>query len=227
MSLPDQAPGEAPPPTGPAADGAPAPAIARRDLAYELDGIGPRRRAFDRAVTGGLGRLDAWFRRHWLAVVNTALGVFIGLAVAAPLMRALGLVGPSQSILLTYHYLCAQTPSHSFYLAGHQVCLCERCLAIYTSLLVGGLLLAILRDRGIAPRPLNWRGWAVAMLPMALDGGTQLFGLRESDWFLRLLTGAIFGLATAWFALPQIQDAAEPAPAYAPIPPRRTGPDPR
>jgi uncharacterized membrane protein len=56
-------------------------------------------------------------------------------------------------------------------------------------------------------RALDWRFWVLAMLPMALDGGTQLFGWRESNLGLRLLTGLIFGLATAWFLLPQIEQA--------------------
>jgi len=45
------------------------------------------------------------------------------------------------------------------------------------------------------------------LLPMALDGGTQLFGLRESNWLLRSLTGAIFGIASVWLAYPYIEDA--------------------
>jgi hypothetical protein len=52
---------------------------------------------------------------------------------------------------------------------------------------------------------------------MALDGFTQLFGLRESNLLLRLLTGCLFGLGTALFVLPQLDAAsrmgAAPAPA--------------
>ncbi len=183
---------------------------------YRLDGIGPRRQAFDRALVGTLEALDGWFRRHWLATANTVIGVFIGLAVVAPILRGFGLVGFDQAMLSTYHIFCAQTPTHSLYLGGHQICLCERCMAIYSSLLLGGLLLALFRSLGRRVAPLDWRWWIVAMLPMALDGGTQLFGWRESNLGLRFLTGAIFGLATAWFGLPQIQDAALDAPAVAP-----------
>lgn len=184
--------------------------------AFALGDIAPWRRTLNRVVVGTLNRVDLWFREHWLGAVNAGLAVFVGLAVAAPILRTMGLVGPSQAILVSYHLFCAQTPSHSFFIGGHQVCLCARCLAIFSSLLLGGLLMALLRGRTLRLPPMSWRWWLLALVPMALDGGTQLFGWRESDVFLRLLTGAIFGLATAWFALPQIEEVAGYAPAAAP-----------
>ncbi len=54
------------------------------------------------------------------------------------------------------------------------------------------------------------------MIPMALDGGTQLFGWHESNVVLRLLTGSIFGLTTAWFLFRQIDDSSQPTPRPAP-----------
>ncbi|HLY31588.1 MAG TPA: DUF2085 domain-containing protein, partial [Ktedonobacterales bacterium] len=150
---------------------------------------------------------------HWLFGVNTLLGVFIGVALLTPFGYALGWIGPSNAIFSFYHFLCAQTPSHSFYIEGYQVCLCARCLAIYTSLLAGGLLLALFRTRPQLleriPR-IGWRWWVLGMIPMALDGGTQLFGWHESNTLLRLLTGSIFGLMTAWFLFRQIDDSSQP-----------------
>jgi uncharacterized membrane protein len=148
-------------------------------------------------------------RTHWLTIVNSLLGALLGVALLTPLGYAFGLTGLSDGIFHTYRFICGQTPSHSFYIAGYQVCLCTRCMAIYGSMLIAGLTLALFRSAQI--RPLNWKFWLLAMIPMALDGGTQLFGWRESNVFLRLLTGAIFGLGTAWFLFPQIEDAARDA----------------
>ncbi len=39
---------------------------------------------------------------------------------------------------------------------------------------------------------------------MALDGFTQLFGLRESNWQLRVLTGGLFALSCVWVAFPYL-----------------------
>ena len=175
--------------------------------------ISPRRAAFSAIVTRIADTVIGGVQRHWLAGINTLLAVFIGVALLTPVGYALGWVAPSSAIFSVYHYFCAQTPYHSFYIEGYQVCLCARCLAIYTSLLAGGLLLALFRQRPqwLARLPrIGWRWWIVGMIPMALDGGTQLFGWHESNTTLRLITGIIFGLVTAWFLFPQIDDASQP-----------------
>ena len=157
---------------------------------------------------------------HWLAIINTTLAVFIGIALVTPLAFAVGLTGPASGVFDVFRVFCAQTPSHSFFIAGYQTCLCSRCLAIYTSILLAGVAIGFLRNNRQL-RALPWYVWLLGMVPMALDGFTQLFGLRESNLALRLLTGAIFGVTTAWFLLPQIEEAAnqeQPAPnpaAYA------------
>jgi uncharacterized membrane protein len=49
--------------------------------------------------------------------------------------------------------------------------------------------------------------YVLFVLPILLDGGTQLFGLRESNWLLRLITGAIFGIGTVALAYPYVENA--------------------
>jgi hypothetical protein len=64
---------------------------------------------------------------------------------------------------------------------------------------------------------------------MALDGTTQMFGWRESNWILRTVTGTLFGLGSVWFVLPLIhktlmEDLAGMAtPPAAKIPPIQEG----
>jgi uncharacterized membrane protein len=174
------------------------------DGAFELQGISSGRRLFDRAITGTLEGAAAWLARHWLLVLSVALALLMGIAVLVPVLYTLGWQELGRRIFTTYHLICAQIPSHSYFLFGYQVAMCARNLAIYGSLLAGTL--AFRSVRGWLP-PLDWRLWMATMLPMALDGGTQLFGWRESTWELRTLTGVIFGLGVCWFALPIIEDA--------------------
>lgn len=174
----------------------------REEIDALIWGISPRRQRFSRLITDFTSHISD----HWLAILNTILAVFIGVSALGPVLYALGFNGPASVLFDSYRFVCGQTPSHSFYIAGYQMCLCSRCLAIYSSLLIGGLFLAMYRRRPFFEiRPLNWKLWVLGMLPMALDGGTQLFGWHESNVYLRLLTGAIFGICTAWFVLPQIE----------------------
>jgi uncharacterized membrane protein len=89
-------------------------------------------------------------------------------------------------------------------IVGYKVAICERDIAIYGSVLLFGLLFGILR-RWI--RPLSIWFYIVFLIPMAVDGITQLIGLRESNWVLRSVTGVLFGAASVWLAYPYIEDA--------------------
>jgi uncharacterized membrane protein len=94
---------------------------------------------------------------------------------------------------------------------GYKVAICERDVAIYGSILLGGLIFGLARRAWAArarclPR-LPVKGYLLALIPLALDGGAQLAGLHESTWPLRLITGALFGLATVWLAYPYVEDA--------------------
>lgn len=194
----------------------------RAEIEAALNDISPARQAFNRRLSGVADALSGLMTLHWLAILNMILAVFMGIAFLAPVGMSLGFIGPSTRVFEFYRFVCGQTPSHSFFVAGYQVCLCSRCLAIYSSLLLCGLLLAMFRHSRTVPT-ISWRWWAIGMLPMALDGGTQAFGLHESNVYLRLLTGAIFGVMTAWYVLPQIEESTryEPAPAAAHAPPLR------
>lgn len=79
---------------------------------------------------------------------------------------------------------------------------CQRNVAIYTALVVFGLGFTLVRQR---LRPVRWRVFFLLIAPMALDGFTQLFGLRESTWELRVVTGTLFSLASVWVLYPYLE----------------------
>jgi uncharacterized membrane protein len=89
---------------------------------------------------------------------------------------------------------------------GYKAALCERDIAIYGSVALGGLVFALLRQRGKVRAP-SLKGYALFLIPIAVDGVSQLVGLRESNWWLRTVTGALFGLASVWLAYPYVEDA--------------------
>src|SRR5215211_5086927 len=100
---------------------------------------------------------------------------------------------------------------------GYKMALCERDMAIYGAIALFGILYAI---TGRRIKPLHWALWVlIGMGPIGLDGFSQLFSqmnwpwfasivpYRESTPFLRVLTGALFGLTTAWFAYPYMEES--------------------
>lgn len=139
---------------------------------------------------------------YWAHVITVLLGLLVAAAISVPFLSYFGLDSLSKPIFYSLHYVCAQIPSHSFYLFGHQLGMCARNFSIYSSMFVGSLIFVISKKRfpGIP-----WWLWLLMLLPMAWDGTTQMFGLRESDWILRLVTGTLFGLGNVWFALPLMQ----------------------
>jgi uncharacterized membrane protein len=100
---------------------------------------------------------------------------------------------------------------------GYKVALCERDIAIYLAILLFGIIFAL---SGRRIKPLHWALWLfIGIMPIALDGFSQLFSqfnwvwlagvlpYRESTPFLRIFTGFLFGLTTAWFAYPNIEES--------------------
>lgn len=201
-----------------------------------------------RKVARAIDRLAGWLARHWLALFNVIIAIFIGLPILAPVLMEAGARGPAQLIYKLYAPTCHQLPERSFFLfgphavyhvadleaqgalprglniiqrqvlrwqgsseTGWKTALCQRDLAIYSSLLLAGLLFGALRGplqrNGRRLRKMPVWLYVLALLPMAIDGSTQLVGLRESDWWMRLLTGSLFGIATVGLAYPYVQEA--------------------
>ncbi|MDE3078139.1 MAG: DUF2085 domain-containing protein, partial [Chloroflexota bacterium] len=147
-----------------------------------------------------------WLARHWLAAGDSFLFSFATLPVLAPLLAAAGWRPVAQEIFAAYGWVCHQMPSRSFFILGQQMAYCERNTAIYGSMAVAGLLWGRYGRKLTGLHPLLY---GLLVMPMAVDGFTQLFGLRESTWQLRVLTGTLFGVASVWFALPIVRRYAE------------------
>lgn len=167
--------------------------------------ISKRRKTFDERFLPWIEGFVLFVARHWLALMNAAMGIFVGLPVLSPLLeasenRALNFAG--DVIFLAYHATCHQLPQRSFFIFQHQVAWCERDTAIWGTVFVAGLLFSLVRRR-VDSLPIRW--YVLLCIPMAIDGTTQLFGWRESTWELRLITGFLFGLASAWLVLPILE----------------------
>lgn len=232
-----------------------------------------------RDLVVGADKLIYKFSKHWLAVLNTIIAIYVALPILAPVLMNAGATGPARVIYTMYSPMCHQMASRSFFLFGEQaaypralagtelnslesytdsipefagvednnwadfflaarafvgneqlgykMALCERDIAIYGFVLIGGLIYGLVRKRREI-RPLHLIIFLViGMGPIGLDGFSQLFSyyatplgggvpagvqaflgsvfpLRESTPFLRTFTGALFGFMLVWLAYPHL-----------------------
>jgi uncharacterized membrane protein len=166
------------------------------------------------AFQKGLDRVTDFLITYWAHMVTIGFGTLVLCAVAVPFLSYLGLDVISKPLFFNLHLTCGQIPSHSFYILGHQLGICTRCLSIYTTMFLGSLIFILTKKRlpGIP-----WWVWILMILPIALDGATQMFGWRESNWILRVITGTLFGIGNVWFGLPLMQKSLNETPPPPPI----------
>ncbi len=101
---------------------------------------------------------------------------------------------------------------------GYKVAFCERDVAIWGAFFLFGLAYWVAKRFGKRIPPLKWYWWIlIGWIPIGLDGFSQILSqvpgsplpYRESTPLLRTLTGLIFGLTTAWFMVPQMDESME------------------
>ncbi len=63
-------------------------------------------------------KLSAFFEKHWLALFNLGFGLYVALAVLAPVMMHLGHPEAARPIYKLYSFLCHQLPERSYFLFG-------------------------------------------------------------------------------------------------------------
>ena len=155
-------------------------------------------------ATERIVRASVRFPEIWVALVPA---VYVALVVSPPLLAAAGHPHVARGVFVCFRFFCHQRPERTLFLLGRPMAVCARCFALSAGLAAGALLAGRVR----ALREGRWRVgfvWvAVAMVPMAIDGFTQLFGWRESTNPLRVATGLLLGGMTALWAVPIVYDA--------------------
>jgi uncharacterized membrane protein len=102
---------------------------------------------------------------------------------------------------------------------GYKLALCQRDVAIYGTILLLGMLYGVLRRFWRVRSLPFWAYVVLGVAPMLLDGGYQFVSYiaplfwpdgpivpHETTPTLRVVTGALFGLATVWLAYPLMQE---------------------
>jgi uncharacterized membrane protein len=134
-----------------------------------------------------------------LAVISAIPAFILATASLCSLVIA---HGASMRWRLLFRLMCHTRVERSLELFGVPMPICARCTGVYLGML-GGIalfwLIPLLRERFM-------RGVAIAcVLPLAVDGLTQLTGLRESTNPLRVATGLVAGMAFGLWILSAVQ----------------------
>lgn len=204
-------------------------------------------------------RINHALSRHYMALFNFMVFLYLGFAFLAPVLSKAGAKNPATFLYKAYSFVCHQLGYRSFYLFGEQayyprqaagidgvltfsqasglgesssaadvfaarafignervgykIALCQRDIAIYSGILIFGLLFSV---TGLRLKSIPWYVWfALAIVPIGLDGFSQLLSqpplsflpFRESTPTLRVLTGFMFGFFTAWFGYPLVEES--------------------
>jgi len=178
-----------------------------------------------------LNRLVHFTANHWLLIVNSVMAIQATLPALPPALMVAGRHSAGRFMYALFRPLCHQLPERSFFLfgpqlmyqyqelqalvgpdvplrfigsprIGYKIAVCQRDLATYASILAAGLAFTLLRQR---LRPLSLKAFGLLCIPMVIDGFGQLFGMWESTWWSRVLSGGLFGIACVWLAYPYIE----------------------
>jgi uncharacterized membrane protein len=138
-------------------------------------------------------------RAYFLLLAGELL--WLSLIVLTPYLAAKEFQLPSKFLYYFFSHFCHQRPERSFFLFGKQLPVCARDVSLYMAAFISSVSYPKLRNICTTTMPSKLY-LVLFLLPMALDGGTQLLGLRESTNLLRCITGILAGLIAPFFAIP-------------------------
>jgi uncharacterized membrane protein len=137
------------------------------------------------------------------AIVAGTLVAIAGAILSASLACTWAIAhGASMRWRMLFRLFCHGIPERCFYIWGVPMPICARCTAIYVGLALAVAAFALL------PR-LTERGARLlllaAVVPLGVDGLTQLVRLRESTNGLRSATGLVAGIAFGLWAITAVE----------------------
>lgn len=148
--------------------------------------------------------VSLWLSRHYLALFNVLIFIYLGLPFLAPTLMKIGATTPAQIIYRAYSYVCHQFAFRSFFLYGEQIAY-PRAEAGISGLVSFQQATGINGSDLLAARTYvgnSTLGYKVALCErdVAIYGGILIFGIifsifrrkiKSIHWILWLLIGII------------------------------------
>jgi uncharacterized membrane protein len=135
------------------------------------------------------------------AATAAAAAIWLLAIFLAPWLAGRGATGASRLLYALFSPVCHQIADRCFTFHGHPLAVCGRCLGIYAGFAVGLLAYPLLRGLSSKPALPSARTFAVAILPLAVDGTAGFLGLWGSPIGLRFATGLAWGTVLPFYVL--------------------------
>jgi uncharacterized membrane protein len=170
--------------------------------------------------------IGEWLSSHWFELFLAVYGLWVFMPFLAPIFMKIGWSGMGKAIYFIYSLFCHQLPERSFFLFGQKtmytlpeiqsawqnttnplilrqfigngtmgwkIAWSDRMVSFYTSVWLFAVAWSPFRKQ---IKPLSWLGFALLLLPIALDGGTHMLsdfsgigqGFRDTNQWLAVLT---------------------------------------
>ncbi len=167
-----------------------------------------------------------WISKHWFGVFLVVYGLWVFLPFLAPAFMHFGWDSAGKAIYFIYSFFCHQLPERSFFLFGEKtmyslseikavwqdtsnpmilrqfignadmgwkIAWSDRMISFYTSIWIFAVAWSPFRKK---IKPLSWLGFALLLLPIAIDGSTHMLsdfagigqGFRDTNQWLAVLT---------------------------------------
>jgi uncharacterized membrane protein len=140
-------------------------------------------------------------RLIWL-ISTIVVFAIVALIVIAPLTA--GSVF-ANSIYGGFAVVCHQLSERSYFISGHKLAVCSRCIGLYAGFALTLLMYPLLRPlRSVDWPPPVWL--VLSAVPMTIDFALTFLGVWENTHTSRLLTGLLLGSATVFYVMPGIAE---------------------
>ena len=148
-------------------------------------------------LTLAIDRMVYGLTRHWLAIFNIVIAIYVGLPLLAPVLMQTGATAPARLIYLVYSPFCHQMASRSFFIFGEQYAY-PRELAGTSLTPIEAYMPEIPEFEGVSP---GVDEWVTFLLPARRFVGNEQMGYKtalcERDMAIYgfvLIAGLLFGL---------------------------------
>jgi len=143
-------------------------------------------------------------RTVWISTLGGTV-VWLAAIFLAPWLAGRGSGSAARFVYAVFSPVCHQIPDRCFFLFGHPLAVCGRCLGIYAGFAAGLVLYPFVRGFARIALPAA-RLFVLLTLPLAFDAVAGILGLWRSPIGVRFATGLVWGTILPFYFVTGVAD---------------------